>query len=145
MPFAMAAFPVSTGIETFNIMRMYMPPPEDRRNYTPRALQGCHRFPRCRGKVESSALRIVTDVIILLFFSAIPSMNIVLHRPPPAKRPLPPRPPRRPAGVPRGGHPGRGPEGTRPRCEETRSGMREWQVLLWLVVQAGSYPKSVMA
>src|ERR1039457_37844 len=76
----LAAFPVSTGIETFNIMRMYMPPPEDWRNYIPRALQSGQRFPRCRGKVESSVLRIVTDVIILLFFSAIPSMNIVLHR-----------------------------------------------------------------
>src|SRR5450759_1879687 len=34
----------------------------------------------CRGKVESSAFRIVTDLVILFIFSAIPSMNIVLHR-----------------------------------------------------------------
>src|ERR1039457_3026903 len=74
----------------------------------------------CRGKVESSALRIVTDVIILLF-SAIPSMNIVLHRGHPSRLPF-------------GAQPRRGHDGTRPRCEKTLSGMREWQVLRWLVV-----------
>src|ERR1035437_556938 len=74
----------------------------------------------CRGKVESYALRIVTDVITLLF-SAIPSMNIVLHRGHPSRLPF-------------GAQPRRGPDGTWPRCEKTRSGIREWQVLLWLVV-----------
>ena len=34
----------------------------------------------CQGKVESSAFRRVSDAVILLLFSAIPSMNIVLHR-----------------------------------------------------------------
>src|SRR5664280_1981267 len=78
----------------------------------------------CRSKVESFALRIVTDVIILLFFSAIPSMNIVLHRGHPSRLPF-------------GAQPPRGPDGTRPRCEKTRSGMREWPVLLWPVVLKG--------
>jgi hypothetical protein len=75
----------------------------------------------CHGKVESSAFRRVPDASILFIFSAIPSMNIVLHRGHPSRLPF-------------GAQPRRGPDGTRPRCEETRSGMREWQALLWLTV-----------
>src|ERR1017187_1977165 len=41
---------------------------------------------------------------------------------------------RPPSRLPFDAQPRRGPDGTRPRCERTRSGMREWQVLLWLVV-----------
>ena len=36
--------------------------------------------PSCRGKVETSAFRRVTDLVILFIFSAIPLTNIVLHR-----------------------------------------------------------------
>src|ERR1035437_171899 len=77
--------------------------------------------PECRGKVESSGFRRLTDVIIFYRFPAIPSTNIVLHRGNPSRLPF-------------GAQPRRGPDGTRPRCEETRSGMREWQALLWLTV-----------
>src|ERR1035438_6680622 len=72
---------------------------------------------RCRGKVESSAFRIVSDLVILLPLAAIPSINIVLHRAHPSRLPF-------------GAQPRRGPDGTRSRCRETHSGMREWQPAL---------------
>src|ERR1035437_6003349 len=77
--------------------------------------------PEFRGKVESSGFRRLTDLIIFYRFPAIPSTNIVLHRGHPSRLPF-------------GAQPRRGPDGTRPRCEETRSGMREWQPVLWRVV-----------
>ena len=87
-----------------------------------RRIKGCVKsVSKCRGKVESSAFRRVTDLVILFIFSAIPSMNIVLRRGHPSRLPF-------------GAQPRRGPDGTRPRCEETRSGMREWQILSWFAV-----------
>src|ERR1019366_3262785 len=42
----------------------------------------------CRGKVESSAFRIVSDLVILYLLAAIPSTGIVLHRAHPSRLPF---------------------------------------------------------
>src|ERR1035441_430349 len=80
----------------------------------------------CRGKVESSAFRIVSDLVILYLLAAIPSTGIVLHRAHPSRLPF-------------GAQPRRGPDGTRSRCGETHSGMREWQPAPGAHAESGTF------
>src|ERR1039457_6200922 len=80
----------------------------------------------CRGKVESSAFRIVSDLVILSLLAAIPSTGIVLHRAHPSRLPF-------------GAQPRRGPDGTRSRCGETHSGMREWQPAPGAHAESGTF------
>src|ERR1017187_5599306 len=54
----------------------------------------------CRGKVESSAFRIVSDLVILSLLAAIPSTGIVLHRAHPSRLPFGAQPRRGPDGTP---------------------------------------------
>ncbi len=72
----------------------------------------------CRGKVESSGFRRVSDVAILSLFPAIPSKDIVLHRGHPSRLPF-------------GAQPRRGLDGARPRCVKQAPEMREWQAVRW--------------
>src|ERR1017187_5083933 len=81
---------------------------------------------QCRGKVESSAFRIVSDLVILSLLAAIPSTGIVSQRAHPSRLPF-------------GAQPRRGPDGTRSRCGETHSGMREWQPALGAHAESGTF------
>src|ERR1035441_6755502 len=80
----------------------------------------------CRGKVESSAFRIVSDLVILSLLAAFPQRALSCIAP-------------TRQGCPSARNPGAALTGPRSRCGETHSGMREWQPALGAHAESGTF------